>query len=132
MGPVCNNNYGTFVSVEAGREGGDEKPAHPAPAFEQGPPARSGVEHRLLRDWRGKFGLQLRLNGAEVVVLTVDDDVARVRFMESLMVFGVRVVGLFGAEFQFLDGKGWLDIILGHRCCTRTCVAWDTSTPAVL
>lgn len=73
MGTVCNN-YGTFIDVGL-REDGD-KATEPAPALEG--QEESSIEHRLLRDWEGRFGLRLRKDGVDVIVSEVDDDVARV------------------------------------------------------
>lgn len=74
MGTVCNN-YGTFIDVEGSREEGDAA-TEPAPALEG--QEESAIEHRLLRDWEGRFGLRLRKDGVDVMVSEVDDDVARV------------------------------------------------------
>ena len=72
MVTVCNN-YGTFAPVKGSPEEGDTA-SYTCDRGQEG----SKTEHRILRDWEGRFGLRLRKDGVDVVISEVEDEVARV------------------------------------------------------
>ncbi|CAM9795380.1 unnamed protein product [Scytosiphon promiscuus] len=86
MGPRKSYNYGTFIApagccVEQVHRGmGDTENLYQgqaAPAFSA--PYGAQQQLRILRQDDGRFGLRLTKNGTDVVILEMDDDVARAR-----------------------------------------------------
>lgn len=101
MGPVCTN-YGTFIipsecgQVQAWRDEEVESELqtknyqnNPCMTFLDETPSAAAVDFRLRRKEDGSFGVRLGTDRGEVVLLQVDEDIARVSYhpihRESIM-----------------------------------------------